>query len=197
MLLLLDNYDSFTYNLLDYFLQLNVKVEVVRNDEYSIEELKKINPQGIVLSPGPGIPKNAGITMQVIEAFYQSIPMLGVCLGHQAIGEYFGANLEKAKVPMHGKTSIVNHTQKGLFKNIPQNIEVMRYHSLVIKNVQNNMEVIAKTDLPDGRQGMDEVMAIQHKTFPVYGVQFHPESILTKNGLSILDNWLYLSGLKS
>lgn len=189
MLLLLDNYDSFTYNLLDYFLQLGVAIKVVRNDEFQVEEIVNMNPEGIIISPGPGIPRDAGITMQVIDVFHSKIPILGVCLGHQAIGEYFGAILEKATVPMHGKTSIIRHSKKGLFKDIVQNLEVMRYHSLVINHLPNNLEIVAKTD-------KNEIMAFQHKTFPVYGLQFHPESILTKNGLKILENWLYLSGLK-
>ena len=181
---MVDNYDSFTYNLYDYLAQLGAKITVIRNDEYTLEEVKKMSFDGLVLSPGPKAPKDAGILMQLIEAYHRSIPIMGICLGHQGICEYFGGTLSKADVPMHGKTSMLTHTGHFLFENIPKQYEVMRYHSLIITDIENaNLEVISTTD-------KGEIMAVAHADLPIFGVQFHPESILTKHGLLILENWL-------
>lgn len=182
-LLLLDNYDSFTYNLYDYLSQLGAACEVVRNDKISISELENCHFDGIVLSPGPKRPKDAGILMELIDYFHAKTPLLGICLGMQAIGEYFGAKLVHASIPMHGKTSWVEHTKTELFNGIEQPTQVMRYHSLLLKNLPNCLEPTAWTTTK-------ELMAIQHKSYPIWGLQFHPESILTLEGLAILKNWL-------
>ncbi|CAA6830353.1 MAG: Anthranilate/aminodeoxychorismate synthase component II [uncultured Aureispira sp.] len=187
-LLLLDNYDSFTYNLYDYLSQLGANCTVIRNDKTSIVELEKCHFDGIVLSPGPKRPKDAGILMDLVHHFYTKIPILGICLGMQAIGEYFGAKLVHASTPIHGKTSLVDHTQKDLFYGIAQPTQVMRYHSLLLNNLPNCLEATAWTATRD-------LMAIQHKTYPIWGLQFHPESILTLEGLAILKNWLEI-GIK-
>ena len=183
MVLLLDNYDSFTYNLRDYILQLGKECKVVRNDEMTIEELDGLNFSSAIISPGPKTPHQAGITMQFIERFYASAPILGICLGHQAIGEFFGAKLVKAHKPMHGKTSVVNHTGHFLFAGLPPQIEVMRYHSLVLDELtQTPLQAIAHTSEM-------EIMALAHPALKIAGVQFHPESILTPHGLALLQNW--------
>jgi len=182
-LLLLDNYDSFTYNLYDYLSQLGVSCIVYRNDQISISEIEEHDFDGIVLSPGPKRPETAGILMEVVEYFYQSKPILGICLGMQAIGEFFGAKLVHANLPVHGKTSWVNHSKKGLFDGIKCPTQVMRYHSLVLEEMPTCLESVAWTE-----EG--ELMALHHKSLPVWGVQFHPESILTTDGLIILDNWI-------
>ncbi|MGB1247877.1 MAG: anthranilate synthase component II [Chitinophagales bacterium] len=185
MVLLVDNYDSFTYNLYDYICQSGKKCKVIRNDEMSIEEIKKLAFSSIVISPGPEIPKKAGISMEIIDFFHDKKPILGVCLGHQALGEYFGAELVKAIQPMHGKTSLISSTENHfLFEKIDMPMQVMRYHSLVLKNLKSPLRILAKTD-----EG--EIMAIAHKTLPLLGVQFHPESILTKDGLQLIKNWIY------
>lgn len=186
MILLLDNYDSFTYNLFQYFSELGKKVEVYRNDQISINEIELMRPEAIILSPGPGIPENAGICMKVIKTFYQEIPMLGVCLGHQAIGAAFGANIVRAEQIMHGKVSRMLHSGEGIFQYMSQPLEVMRYHSLVIdkKTLPSTFDIIA-TSMDD-----QQIMAIKHGVFPVYGVQFHPESIGTTNGKEIIQNFL-------
>lgn len=184
MILLIDNYDSFTYNLYDYIRQLGWQCTVVRNDQIRIAEIKQLkNLQAIVLSPGPGEPQNAGITMDVITHFYNKVPLLGICLGHQAIGEYFGAKLVKAQQPMHGKTSTLFFEKEHyLFKAINEQFEVMRYHSLILKEVKEPLEIIATTS-------SGEIMALSHKELPIVGIQFHPESILTENGLLLLRNF--------
>ena len=183
MVLLLDNYDSFTYNLRDYLLQLGQSCKVVRNDEMTVEELEDVDFSSAIISPGPKTPQSAGITMQFIERFHQSKPILGICLGHQAIGEFFGAQLVKANKPMHGKTSVINHTNHFLFKGLPGQFEVMRYHSLILTGLQHTgLDIIASTE-------ENEVMAVAHRELKIAGVQFHPESILTPHGLSILKNW--------
>ena len=183
MVLLLDNYDSFTYNLYDYILQLGQQCLVVRNDEMSLEQISALNFSSIVISPGPKTPKEAGITMQLIERFYQTKPILGICLGHQAIGQFFGAELVKAAKPMHGKTSSITHNGHWLFKNIPSPFEVMRYHSLVIEeNLPKYLHLLAETNTR-------EPMVIAHKNLPIIGIQFHPESVLTEHGLQLLKNW--------
>lgn len=183
MVLLLDNYDSFTYNLVDYIAQLGYECKVFRNDEISIAEISKLDQlEAIVLSPGPGIPKNAGIMVSVIKHFHRDIPILGICLGHQAIGEYFDSKLIKAKTPIHGKTSSLFFEKHFLFKNIENSFEVMRYHSLVLKEIKKPLRVIAKTQ-------ENEIMALAHNSLPIVGIQFHPESILTENGLLLLKNF--------
>ena len=183
MVLLLDNYDSFTYNLYDYVLQLGHECKVVRNDEMSLDELATFNFSSAIISPGPKTPNDAGVTMQFIERFHASKPILGICLGHQAIGEFFGAQLVKAVKPMHGKTSVITYTNDFLFDGLPQQFEVMRYHSLVLNGLDKTaLNITAKT-------AENEVMAIAHKELKIAGLQFHPESILTPLGLSILNNW--------
>lgn len=188
MVLLLDNYDSFTYNLRDYILQLGLPCRVVRNDEMSLEEIAELDFAAAVISPGPKTPAEAGITKAFIERFHSSMPLFGVCLGLQAIGEFYGAKLVKAEAPMHGKTSVISHNGHVLFAGLPREIEVMRYHSLVLEEVvQSPLQVIATSG--------KEVMAIAHPELPIAGVQFHPESILTPHGLQLLRNWFVSIGL--
>lgn len=189
-ILLVDNYDSFTYNLYDYWLRLGVSCKVIRNDEISFEEFKKINFKGLVLSPGPKKPQNAGFLMDLVAYFHNKKPIFGICLGHQGIGEFFGATLLKGKIPVHGKTSIIQHQQHSIFKDLPTTFEVMRYHSLELQQFDNtDLEIIATTS-------DNVVMAIAHKTLPIHGVQFHPESILTQYGLELMNNWLKTVGIK-
>lgn len=188
MVLLLDNYDSFTYNLRDYILQLDLPCRVVRNDEMSLEEIAELDFAAAVISPGPKTPAEAGITKAFVERFHSSMPLFGVCLGLQAIGEFYGAKLVKAEAPMHGKTSVISHNGHTLFAGLPREIEVMRYHSLVLEEVeQSPLQVIATSG--------KEVMAIAHPELPIAGVQFHPESILTPHGLQLLRNWFVSIGL--
>ena len=186
MILLIDNYDSFTYNLYQYFGELGEEITVIRNDQLTIEDINRLKPEAIVLSPGPGRPENAGICVDVIRKFYQSIPILGICLGHQAIGYAFGASIERAENIMHGKTSNMEHMGIGLFEELPQYLEVMRYHSLVISPSTLPKELInlgfATSD--------HEIMAIKHKEYPTYGLQFHPESVGTIHGKQMLANFL-------
>ncbi len=186
MILLIDNYDSFTYNLYQYFLELGEDVQVVRNDQITVAEIKALKPEAIILSPGPGIPENAGICIELIRAYYQEIPILGICLGHQAIGAAFGAEIVQAMNIKHGKTSMILHSGQGLFAYMSQPLEVMRYHSLVMKeqSLPSELEVVAKS-MDD-----EEVMGIQHIHYPLYGLQFHPESIGTKCGKAIIKNFL-------
>lgn len=188
MILLIDNYDSFTYNLYQYFLELGEDVEVVRNDHITVAEIKELKPEAIVLSPGPGIPENAGICIELIKACFQDIPILGICLGHQAIGAAFGAEIIQAMHIKHGKTSMILHSGQGLFEYMSQPLEVMRYHSLVMKeqSLPLELEVVAKS-MED-----EEVMGIQHIHYPLYGLQFHPESIGTKCGKAIIQNFLHV-----
>jgi len=188
MILMIDNYDSFTYNLVQYFGELKAKVEVYRNDALTIAQIRKMKPEKIVISPGPGRPEDAGISIDIIKQLGPTIPVLGVCLGHQGIGYAFSGKVINAKRLMHGKTSMIKHNGKGIFKGLPDPFEATRYHSLVIdsKQVPDCLIVTAKTT-DDG-----EIMGVQHKTYPIYGVQFHPESILTKQGMNILKNFLHL-----
>ena len=182
--LLLDNYDSFTYNLQDYFSQLNFPCIVLRNDEKSLEEITGMNPMSIILSPGPETPSKAGIMMDLIKHFHDKIPVLGICLGHQGIGEFFGASLVRAEKIMHGKTSPVLHDHHEIFDQIPSPFDAMRYHSLILQNLERTtLQVIAQTQT-------GEVMSIIHPRHKICGIQFHPESILTSYGLSILNNWI-------
>ncbi|RDI43148.1 anthranilate synthase component II [Falsibacillus pallidus] len=188
MILLIDNYDSFTYNLFQYIAEFNKEVIVKRNDEVTLSEIRNLEPEAIVLSPGPGRPVQAGICLELIKEFYREIPILGICLGHQAIGEAFGAEVSIAAEPKHGKTSLIKHTGLGIFEYLPQPIEVMRYHSLVLaKNSIPKCLTVAASAMDDS-----EIMAVQHVLYPIFGVQFHPESIGTKTGKKLIKNFIEL-----
>lgn len=190
MLLMIDNYDSFTYNLVQYLGELGEEIKVFRNDEIDVKQIANLGPDKIVISPGPCSPKEAGISVEVIKHFSGKIPILGVCLGHQAIGYAFGGEIIRAKCLMHGKVSLIFHDNKTIFKNIENPFEATRYHSLSIKKetLSDDFEISAWTQ--DG-----EIMAIRHKKFVLEGVQFHPESILTKEGKNILKNFLNIAKL--
>ena len=185
MILLLDNYDSFTYNIYQYMSELGADVKVVRNDKISLSEIKDLNPEKIVVSPGPCTPQKAGISNDVIKTFGEYVPVLGVCLGHQCIGESFGGIVMGAGEIVHGKTSLINHDGKGVFSGIPSPFRAIRYHSLVIQkdHLPNELEVSAWTD-----NGI--IMGVRHKSLPVEGIQFHPESIMTEFGKELLSNFL-------
>jgi para-aminobenzoate synthetase component II len=185
MILMIDNYDSFTYNLVQYLGELGADLKVVRNDEVSIEQAKELDPQYIVISPGPGRPAQAGISKDIVKAFYKEIPILGVCLGHQAIGEVFGAQIVHAPNIVHGKTSQIFHDGKTVFNNIQNPFVATRYHSLVIKKDTLSKEFEISAETKDG-----VIMGIRHKKYPLEGIQFHPESILTKKGKKVLKNFL-------
>src|SRR3954469_1995840 len=186
MILLIDNYDSFTYNLYQYLGELGENIIVKRNDELTISEIKEMNPEAIVISPGPGRPEEAGNCVKVIQQLHISFPILGICLGHQAIGYSFGAQITKAEKIMHGKVSEIRHQHKAIFQSFPQNLKVMRYHSLVIRKdtLPAQFEVLA-TSTDD-----EEIMAIKHHDYPLYGMQFHPESIGTEAGPRLLKQFL-------
>jgi anthranilate synthase component 2 len=190
MLLMIDNYDSFTYNLVQYFGELGADVRVYRNDQITIEEIEALNPDKIVISPGLCTPNEAGISLEVIKHFSGKKPIMGVCLGHQSIGQAFGGDIVHASAIMHGKTSPVYHNDTSVFKGLNNPVESTRYHSLVIdKNtLPDCLEITAWTETEDGE--MDEIMGVQHKTLPIEGVQFHPESILTEQGHDLLKNFL-------
>jgi anthranilate synthase component 2 len=190
MLLMLDNYDSFTYNLVQYFGELGVDVEVHRNDKITVEEIEQLNPDHIVISPGPCTPNEAGISMDVIKYFADKKPILGVCLGHQSIGQVFGGEIVHAREIMHGKISPVYHTNASVFKGLPNPFNATRYHSLVInkQSLPDCFDITAWTQNEDGT--LDEIMGIQHKTLPIEGVQFHPESIMTDYGHALLKNFI-------
>ncbi len=190
MLLMLDNYDSFTYNLVQYFGELGADVHVHRNDKITIAEIEALNPEKIVISPGPCTPNEAGISLEVIKHFAGKKPILGVCLGHQSIGQAFGGDIIHAGEIMHGKTSPIHHNNSSVFKGLPNPVIATRYHSLVIdKNtIPDCFEITAWTQTDDGE--LDEIMGIRHKTLPIEGVQFHPESILTEQGHELLKNFL-------
>lgn len=185
MLLMIDNYDSFTYNIVQYFGELGEEVRTVRNDEITLEQIAAINPDRICISPGPKAPKDAGISLDILREFKGKLPILGVCLGHQAIGEAFGGNVIRAKQVMHGKTSQIAHTGDGVFKDLPSPFTVIRYHSLAIErsSLPSCLEVTAWTD--DG-----EIMGVRHKEYDIEGVQFHPESILSEHGHALFKNFL-------
>ncbi len=187
-LLMIDNYDSFTYNLVQYFQILGADVVVKRNDQTSIEEIKSLDPDAIVISPGPCSPKEAGISVKVVQELYRDYPILGVCLGHQSIGYAFGGKIVRAKRLMHGKTSLISHTGEGIFSGIPNPFTAVRYHSLVIEehSLPPFLKVTARSE--DG-----EIMAVQHTEYPVFGVQFHPESVLSEAGLPLLKNFLTIA----
>ena len=186
MILLIDNYDSFTYNLYHQLSEFEDDIQVVRNDAVTVEEIRLLNPQAIVISPGPGTPSEAGICIQIIKQLYKEFPILGVCLGHQAIGEAFGANVTNAKHILHGKTSLIEHTKTGLFERMNEEVEVMRYHSLVIEKgtltSDFHVDAYAKDD--------GEIMAIHHKEYPLFGLQFHPESIGTEQGRLMIEAFI-------
>lgn len=185
MILMLDNYDSFTYNLVQYLGALGQDVRVFRNDKITLAKIKKLKPKKIVISPGPGRPEDAGISVALIREFSAKVPILGVCLGHQAIGFAYGGRIVNAKKLMHGKTSMIYHNIKTIFKGIPNPFEATRYHSLLVdrKTLPDCLEIIAWTK-------EKEIMGLKHKEFPLWGVQFHPESVLTKSGKDILSNFL-------
>lgn len=187
MLLVIDNYDSFTYNLVQYLGELGEDMKVYRNDKITLREIEALNPQRVVISPGPCTPREAGISVDLIKHFAGRIPILGVCLGHQAIGYAFGGEIIHAKKLMHGKTSMIHHDGKTIYKKLPNPFEATRYHSLVIEreSIPDELEISAETD--DG-----EIMGVRHKEYIIEGVQFHPESILTKAGKDLLRNFLEL-----
>lgn len=188
--LLLDNYDSFTYNLYDYLLQTGVECVVHRNDVFPLSGFENIDFQAIVLSPGPKRPADAGLLLPLIQRYYQAVPILGICLGHQAIGEHFGARLIKARLPMHGKTSVIRHDAHPIFEGIPEHFEVMRYHSLLLDSLENTpLRSIAAS-------AESEIMALEHPELPLLGLQFHPESVLTEYGLQLLKNWVKMTSLR-
>jgi anthranilate synthase component 2 len=189
MLVLIDNYDSFTYNLVHYLGELGALCQVFRNDKISVAEVLQLAPQGIVLSPGPCTPNEAGICLELIAKAGPSIPILGVCLGHQAIGQAYGAKVGRAPQPMHGKLSRISHTGKGVFRSLPKTFEVTRYHSLIVEHgsVPESLMVTAEVG------GL--IMGLQHRLHPVHGVQFHPESIASEHGHALLANFLELTGL--
>ncbi len=182
-IILFDNYDSFTYNLYDYLGRLGVRCQVWRNDALSLEQWQSLRPDALLISPGPKTPADAGLLLPVLAHFCHQIPVLGVCLGHQAIGQYFGAELHKAEKPMHGKTSLIRHQGIDIFEGLPNPMQVMRYHSLLLRGLPPDLEVLASSE-----EG--EIMALRHRLLPIHGVQFHPESILSPQGLRLLDNWL-------
>lgn len=190
MLLMIDNYDSFTYNLVQYLGELGQDVQVYRNDEIDLATVKNLNPRHIVISPGPCTPNEAGISVPLIHEFAGKIPLLGVCLGHQSIGQAFGGHIIKAKTLMHGKTSLIHHTNTGVFNGLPNPYTATRYHSLVIEraSIPDCLEITAWTEDANGEFG--EIMGVKHKTLAVEGVQFHPESVLTEHGHALLNNFL-------
>ena len=190
MILMIDNYDSFTYNIVQYLGELGANVKVVRNDMLSIKDIEHMEPEIIVISPGPCTPNEAGISVETINHFHTKLPILGICLGHQSIGAAFGGNIIKAKKIMHGKTSQIHHHQTYIFKDIPTPYIATRYHSLVIeeKTIPDCLEIIAETKSEDHSD--NEIMAIRHKDYHTYGVQFHPESIMSEYGHQILQNFL-------
>ena len=190
MLLMIDNYDSFTYNLVQYLQTLGAEVKVIRNDELSVPQITALAPERIVISPGPCTPNEAGVCVDVIRELGPRTPLLGVCLGHQSLGQAFGGDVVRAKTIMHGKTSRIRHEGRGVFAGLPDAYEATRYHSLVVSrdSLPDCLEITAWTDLDDG--GFDEIMGLRHREHPVEGVQFHPESILTEHGHALLKNFL-------
>lgn len=188
MILMIDNYDSFTYNLVQYLGEMGQALKVARNDKISVKAIAGLKPESIIISPGPGFPKDAGISNSVIREFAGKVPILGVCLGHQCIGEVFGGRVVKASRPMHGKTSLIYHNGKEIFKGLRNPFAAIRYHSLIVerKSLPDCLEVTAHTK-------EKEIMGLRHRKYPVWGVQFHPESILTAEGKRMLKNFLELS----
>jgi len=190
MLLMIDNYDSFTYNVVQYLSELGADVVVHRNDEISLAQIARLDPEFIVISPGPCTPKEAGISMDVVRTFGARIPTLGICLGHQSIGAVFGGNVVRARQVMHGKTSMIHHRGAGVFANLPDPFEATRYHSLIVDRatLPDCLEITAWTEREDG--AFDEIMGLRHTVHPIEGVQFHPESIMTLVGRDLLRNFL-------
>ena len=190
MLIMIDNYDSFTYNLVQYLGELGVEVQVYRNDAISIDELAALKPEKIVISPGPCTPDQAGISMAVVKRFGAKLPVLGVCLGHQSIGQALGGEVVHARDVMHGKTSMIHHSNQGVFEGLPNPFQATRYHSLIVKrdSLPSCLEITAWTINDDGE--IDEIMGVRHRDWPLQGVQFHPESILTPQGHDLLANFL-------
>lgn len=193
MLIMIDNYDSFTFNIVQYLSELGEEVRVFRNDEITIDAIKKLAPEAIVISPGPRTPNEAGVSMEVVRCFAGSLPILGICLGHQSIGQVYGGDIVKADKVMHGKTSPIHHTGENLFKGLANPFTATRYHSLVIavETLPACLEINAWTLSDNG--DIDEIMGVQHKDLPVAGVQFHPESILTEHGHDLLSNFLSMT----
>lgn len=183
MILIIDNYDSFTYNLFQYFQELGEKCLVIRNDKITTNEIKKLDPSAIVISPGPGKPEESGISINVVKEFAGKKPILGICLGHQIIGQVFGATVNRLKTVYHGKSSKIYHNKSKIYKKLKNPLSVIRYHSLIVENIPDCLEVTAKTD-----NGL--VMSIQHKEYPITGIQYHPESFMTENGKEIINNFL-------
>ena len=192
MILMIDNYDSFTYNLVQYLGELQQEVIVYRNDAISLDEIRQLAPKAIVISPGPCTPNEAGISLSLVEAFAGELPMFGVCLGHQSIGQVYGARVVKARQVMHGKASDIHHQGKGVFAGLPSPFSAIRYHSLVIEDLPEALEVTAWT--LDDQGEVDEIMGIRHRSNQVEGVQFHPESILSEHGHAMLTNFLNTIG---
>ena len=194
MLLMIDNYDSFTWNLVQYFAELGAEVKVVRNDEYTVPELLAMQPERVVISPGPCSPNEAGLSLAAIKAFAGLVPILGVCLGHQSIGQAFGGEVVRAAQPMHGKTSPVYHHEQGVFSGLNNPLTATRYHSLVVapESLPSELAVTAWTQTEQGE--LEAIMGIQHRTLNIEGVQFHPESILTEQGHALLANFLKQTG---
>ena len=190
MLLMIDNYDSFTYNVVQYLGELGAEVHVVRNDEITVEDVATLSPEKIVISPGPCTPNEAGISMDVIRAYAGNLPILGICLGHQCIGQVFGGEVVRARKVMHGKTSPIHHRGEGVFRGLSQPFEATRYHSLVVarESLPDCLEITAWTETETG--DIDEIMGLRHRELDVEGVQFHPESILTAHGHDLLRNFL-------
>lgn len=190
MLLMIDNYDSFTYNVVHYLIEAGAQVKVVRNDKISLDEVEALAPEKIVISPGPCTPNEAGISLAIIERFKGRVPILGICLGHQAIGQAFGANVVRASEAMHGKNSLIRHAGVGVFDTLPDPLDVTRYHSLVIEpeSLPDTLEVTAWTASESGQ--VAEIMGIRHRTLDIEGVQFHPESIMTQSGHALLANFV-------
>ena len=190
MLLMIDNYDSFTYNVVQYLGELKADVQVYRNDEITVDEIAALSPERLVISPGPCTPNEAGISMAAIKAFAGKVPILGICLGHQSIGQVFGGEVVRARQVMHGKTSPIFHAGKGVFAGLPNPVTATRYHSLVVdkKSLPDCLEITAWTQTADGE--VDEIMGLRHKELAIEGVQFHPESILTESGHAMLSNFL-------
>ncbi|WP_028115687.1 anthranilate synthase component II [Ferrimonas senticii] len=192
MLLMLDNYDSFTFNLVQYLQQLGQQVVVKRNDEITVAAIEALKPSKIIISPGPKDPNQAGISLEVIRHFAGKLPILGVCLGHQAIAQHFGAQVVRAEIPMHGKTSLIHHQQQGLFLGLKQPLRVTRYHSLVVdpNTLPDCLEITAWCD---SDSGLRQIMGLRHRQLAIVGVQFHPESVLTEQGHQLLQNFLDLN----
>lgn len=188
--LLIDNYDSFTYNLVQYFGELGCDLTVWRNDQFTLDDVRALDPDAIVVSPGPCTPREAGLSVEVIRELGPTYPTLGVCLGHQSIGEAFGARVERALQPVHGKTSVVRHDGSGLFAGLGQEVRVTRYHSLLVRDLPPELVPVAWAS--DPRE--EVLMALRHREYPVYGVQFHPESVATEDGMAMLRNFLGLVG---